>query len=1015
MFVFASGSLLGALADAQEMHYQRSLPNAGADAAWSPDGTLLATSSGKNVSILNVADGSVQKRLVGHASFVSSVSWSPDGSRLVSGGLDRTIRIWDFESASDLLNINLPDAIDSVAWSPDGRFIAASHGNVVTVRDAAAGTKVADFEENATKISSVAWSLDGTRLAAAGAPNFLQIYSTANLSRALRFTQLTSNAHSLAWSPDGIKMVTGSDKAVKIWNALTGELEKTLASIDNRINHAVAWSPDGSKIVACLEGLDTSRTPIWNSTTGKVVQTIAWYGSSLAFSPDGGQLAIVTGYSVYIYGFSGGLLQRTIAGHSDSVNSVSWSPDGKRLASASNDNTVRIWNVTSGEEIATFNGHGEVVRTVRWSPDGTRIASAAEGGGIMIWDPETLTELESLNGSYPVAWSPDGRSIASSGPGNGSVLLWDVASGDIVRQLVLPFGNATYISWSPQGDRLATSSFKEEWVGHGTKRWESIVCLWDMNDGTELGNISGKGRMAASPIAWSPDGKVLALSISDFDISIVDPENLSVINRAGYIPNARTIAWCQDGKKLAYSQLFDISIWNTSMPGPCLTFGSAGQATTINAMAWSPVGSMLASGSDNGNIDIWGPIGENPQLQIAVSPSAEQSWAGDRTELTVNVTDGSGNPVEEALVVLSSSGGGLSAVRETGAGIYKADFTSPAVRGNSTILISASARKSGFVPGWTTISVVVMENSPPVILVMSYSDVRVSDSNLAMRFFADAYDPDGDTLSYQWRVDGTVQSSQSTCLGNISIGKHGIELLVSDGHGSTTQGFDIVADIPPEPPAAPPGVPAPVVGASLTITVALGIVGLLAAATEPGKYKLLSLLFIPLYSRINKDAALDHETRGMIRGCIIADPGIHYSEIIRRLDLRNGTAAYHLQTLEREGIIKSRSDGRFRRFYPADMKFIGSHIRPTKLQKIILETIQEKEGLSQIDIAKTLDISYAIVHREIKRMTLIGMIRLHRHGISMKCYLAEEWQERLRQEKSEAAAGIFHDIDAVDG
>ena len=1014
MFVFASGSLLGFLADAQEIHYQRSLPNAGADAAWSPDGTMLATTLGKNVSILNVADGSVQKRLVGHASFVTSVSWSPDGSRIVSGGLDRTVRIWDFESGSDVLNINLPDAIDSVAWSPDGRFIAASHGNVVTVWDAAAGSRAAEFEENASKLTSVAWSPDGTRLAAAGAPNFLQIYDMANLSRALKFTQLTSNAHSLAWSPDGIKIVTGSDKAIKIWNARTGELEKTLASIDNRINHAVAWSPDGSKIVACLEGYDTSRTPIWNSTTGKVVQTIAWYGTSLAFSPDGGQLAIVTGYSVYIYGFTGGLLQRTIAGHSDSVNSVSWSPDGKLLATASNDNTVRIWNVSSGEEMAAFNGHGEVVRTVRWSPDGTRIASAADGGGILIWDPETLTGLGSLNGSYPLAWSPDGRSIASSGPGNGSVLLWDVASGEILRQLVLPFGNATYISWSPQGDRLATSSNKEEWGGHGPKRSESIVCLWDMNDGTELGNISGKGRMAASPIAWSPDGKVLALSISEFDISIVDPENLSVINRAGYIPNVRTIAWCQDGKKLAYSQLFDISIWNTSMPGRCLTFGEAG-GTTINAIAWSPLGALLASGSDDGTVNIWGPIGENPQLKITISSSSETTWAGDRTNLAVNVTDGSGAPVEDALVVISSSAGELSAVTESEGGKYGAEFTAPEVRSNTTLIISASARKAGFVPAWTTVAVNVLENRPPVIVVMSYADIRTANSSLSMRLFSEAYDPEGVPLDYYWRVDGTTLSRQSSFLGTFSSGKHSIVLEVSDGHGSTTQGFDIVADIPPEPPANPPGVPAPVVGASFTIMAALGLVALLAAATEPGKYKLLLLLFIPLYSRIHKDAALDHETRGMIRGCIIADPGIHYSEIIRRLDLRNGTAAYHMQTLEREGIIKSRSDGRFRRFYPADMKFIGSHIRPTKLQKIILETIQEKEGLSQIDIAKTLDISYAIVHREIKRMALIGMIRLHRHGISMKCYLAEEWQERLRQEKSEAAAGIFHDIDAVDG
>jgi WD40 repeat protein len=337
-------------------------------------GTMLATSSGKNVSILNVADGSVLKHLVGHASWVSSLSWSPDGTRLVSGAMDKTVRIWDVFGEADLLNINLPDTVNSVAWSPDGKLIAAAHGNVVTVWDVAASAKAADYEENATSIYSVAWSPDGTRLAAAGARNFVQIYDMVNGTRALSLSQLTADVHSLAWSPDGARLVTGSEKSVKIWNAWSGDLLMTLASVDNHCNHAVSWSPDGATIAACLE---TSRTPIWNSTTGKVVQTIPQYGESLAYSPDGKHIAIVTGKTVYIYGSTGGLLQKTLIGHSDSVYSVSWSPDGKRLATASGDNTVKIWNVSSGEEVATFRGHGDIVRAVRWSPDGTRIASAA--------------------------------------------------------------------------------------------------------------------------------------------------------------------------------------------------------------------------------------------------------------------------------------------------------------------------------------------------------------------------------------------------------------------------------------------------------------------------------------------------------------------------------------------------------------------------------------------------------------------------------------------------------------
>jgi len=821
MLIIASAPIVGFEAGAQEFRYRHSLPNAGGETAWSPDGTMLATTWGKNVSVINVVDGSILMRLIGHASIVSSLGWSPDGSRIATGALDRTVRIWDVGSGTDLLNINVPDAISSVAWSPDGRHIAASHGNMVTILEAADGTRAAEFEENATVIFSLAWSPDGSRLAAAGAPAFLQLYDMANYTRAMGFLQLTSSVQSLAWSPDGSRIVTGSEKAVRIWNSWTAELERTLASAETKFSPTVAWSPDGAKIAACLE---TSRTPIWNSTTGKVVQTIASYGTGMSFSPDGGQIAINSGFTVYIYGLSGGLLLRTFAGHSDSVNSLSWSPDGKWLATGSNDNTVKMWDFSSGEERSTFTGHGGVVRWVRWSPDGTRIASAADGGGIIIWDPHTLVEEESLNGSFPFSWSPDGRFLASSGPGNGTILIWDVASGVIERQFCAGEGIMTFLSWSPDGERLAASSLKVEEEAHhgpGQKRTDSVVSLWDADDGTQLGNISGNGRKAASPIAWSPDGEALAISTSDYDISIVDPVNLSIIQRAGYIPYAKTIAWCSDGKKLAFSLVYQISVWNISMMGPSLSFGESGQGTTVNTMAWSPTGALLATGSEDGLVKIWGPIGENPQLHLNISASSESTWAGERTELSMAVTDGSGAPVEGTLVVISSSEGEISAVTESGGGMYRARFTAPEVRSNTTIVISASARKSGFVPAWSAVSVDVRQNRPPVITVMSFTDTRASNTSMSIRLFAEAYDPEGMPLDFSWSVDGAALSREEMFTAELSPGGHNIVLVVSDGHGNDTGSFSIVARTQPLPPAAPPAVPAPAVGASITIVVSL--------------------------------------------------------------------------------------------------------------------------------------------------------------------------------------------------
>ena len=169
----------------------------------------------------------------------------------------------------------------------------------------------------------------------------------------------------------------------------------------------------------------------------------------------------------------------------------------------------------------------------------------------------------------------------------------------------------------------------------------------------------------------------------------------------------------------------------------------------------------------------------------------------------------------------------------------------------------------------------------------------------------------------------------------------------------------------------------------------------MAAGTEVGKYRLLPVLFLPLYTRLHREELLDNETRGMIRGCIISDPGIHYNEIQRRLKLGNGKAAYHLHALESMGVIKSVSDGRLRRFYPAGMRLEEAPVRLDRLQKLIFEFLRERDGLNQREIAKALGVSTPTVSRNMKRMAELGVVRLERRGITVRCYI--ESGEKLEE------------------
>ena len=221
---------------------------------------------------------------------------------------------------------------------------------------------------------------------------------------------------------------------------------------------------------------------------------------------------------------------------------------------------------------------------------------------------------------------------------------------------------------------------------------------------------------------------------------------------------------------------------------------------------------------------------------------------------------------------------------------------------------------------------------------------------------------------------------------SLKNGQHDFEFRAYDGKEySDVLKIEFKVDHP-----APEGSSSVLVEASMAgaVVASVTLIGLAYTAySETGKFK-MALFFLPLYTRLQKAALLDNETRGMIRGCIITDPGIHYKAIMRNLKLSNGAAAYHLMTLEREGLVKSRADGRFKRFYPAEFRQPVPSPSLSKLQKLILDTVQENEGISQSDISRQLEIPDSTINRHVNKMADEGFLRLERHGMTIKCFSA---------------------------
>jgi predicted transcriptional regulator/uncharacterized membrane protein len=189
---------------------------------------------------------------------------------------------------------------------------------------------------------------------------------------------------------------------------------------------------------------------------------------------------------------------------------------------------------------------------------------------------------------------------------------------------------------------------------------------------------------------------------------------------------------------------------------------------------------------------------------------------------------------------------------------------------------------------------------------------------------------------------------------------------------------------PPDQPLVTPAV----AQASVAIVLTVSILGLLGG-TESGKYAFLTLIFIPLYTKIKKDRVLDHYLRGKIHGYIIANPGEHYNAIKEQLNVTNGALSYHLRVLEREHYVRSRMDGIYKRFYPADMKLPTTQRNISSFQEVILTIVKNTQGLSQKDIAKRIGASSQVINYHIKILEESDLIRVDRSRRKSRVYATD--------------------------
>jgi WD40 repeat protein/serine/threonine protein kinase len=376
----------------------------------------------------------------------------------------------------------------------------------------------------------------------------------------------------------------------------------------------------------------------------------------------------------------------TFKGHKGAVMGVAFSPDGKRLASASGDGTVKVWDAQTGQELLPIKAGG-YIRSVAFSPDGKRLASFS--GPLKVWDAQTGQQLLSLEGgtasySSTVVFSPDGKRLASaSGGSDPSVKIWDAQTGRelLAIQRDRLYGDANVV-FSPDGKRLASGS--QVWdaqtgqellslkgggnnlafspddkrLASATRTWgsgEGGVKVLDAQTGQELLTLKGAAREGITGLAFSPDGKLLAGGSWDETIRLWDAETGRQVARLqGHMSGIDTVAFSPDGQRLASaSRDTTVKVWQTRALTNQEALTLKGGANGVWGVAFSPDGKRLASASRSGNgrtVKVWdAQTGQDlltleghtrPVWSVAFSPDGKRvASGGGMGDSTVKVWD----------------------------------------------------------------------------------------------------------------------------------------------------------------------------------------------------------------------------------------------------------------------------------------------------------------------------------------------------------------------------------------
>ncbi len=478
-------------------------------AAMHPGGRRIALAGLNKTVGLWTPEGGELRELPGHEDRVTGVAFHPDGRLLASSSDDATVRLWDIETGRAIRTEGDPGKFrfSCVSFSPDGRYLAAGNdGGALRLWDTATGREVFRRVHQSASVRRLAFSPDGCRIATIGAADRAVVIWDAATGRDL----LSLHGHpgevwNLDFRADGQALASVGTGMIRVWQApgrqRTAESGRLILRGHEERVDALAFSGDGRRIATA----SWDRTVrVWDPATGQLIQTLRGAAGALtcvAIAPDGRVAASGRDRSITIWDAFGKAIQ-TLGGHQRNVTTLSYSHDGRWLASAGEDGEVIVRDATTNRVTEAGLKMRVFAYSMAFSPDDTRLAVAFGAGGVVLQDlaADRVERTLRLQGSDQhvtgLAYSPDGRSLAFGTEFEG-VQIWDPRTGQRIRELKGHEGEVLAVAYSPDGRCLASG---------GTDR---TVRIWDTATGSAL-HVFGDGAGQIRGLAFSPDGRYLA-------------------------------------------------------------------------------------------------------------------------------------------------------------------------------------------------------------------------------------------------------------------------------------------------------------------------------------------------------------------------------------------------------------------------------------------------------------------------------------------------------------------------